>query len=191
MNSQVWIYFLGTYLLGAVPTAYLLVRLMTGEDIRVLGDGNVGAKNTFVSVSKWLGFSIAGIDITKGWIVISAGRLLGFNEGTILIAGAAVVIGHDFSIFLNLQGGQGMAATVGVFLALFPQITLGAFLAFLVFLALTRHWDLSSVLAFFLLVLFLWITGRPGQQIIFVMLLLPWIALSKMIQNWQKRRLAI
>jgi len=191
MNSQAWLLFLGAYLVGAVPTAYLLVRLITGDDIRILGDGNVGAKNTFESVSRWLGIFIAGIDITKGWMVINAARLFGFSEGTVLFAGAAVVLGHDFSIFLNFRGGQGMAATVGIFLALFPQITLGAFLAFLVFLALTKHWDLSCGLAFFLLTISLWITGRPNEQILFVMLLLPWIAFSKIIQNWKKRRLAI
>ena len=191
MNSQAWLLFLGAYLVGAVPTAYLLVRLITGDDIRILGDGNVGAKNTFESVSRWLGIFIAGIDITKGWMVINAARLFGFSEGTVLFAGAAVVLGHDFSIFLNFRGGQGMAATVGIFLALFPQITLGAFLAFLVFLALTKHWDLSCGLAFFLLTISLWITGRPNEQILFVMLLLPWIAFSKIIQNRKKRRLAI
>jgi len=191
MYSQAWIFFLGAYLLGAVPTAYIVVRLAMGEDIRILGDGNVGAKNTYESVSKWMGFTVAGLDITKGWLVINLARQLDFNEGTILLAGAALVIGHDFSVFLNFQGGQGMAATVGIFLALFPLITLGAFLTFLTFLSLTKHWDLSCGLGFFILVLSLWITGKPNQQILFVMLLLPWIALSKMIQKWQKRRLLI
>jgi glycerol-3-phosphate acyltransferase PlsY len=165
--------------------------MLKGEDIRTLGDGNVGAKNTYESISKWIGFSVAGIDIAKGWLIISTARKLGVGDGTILLAGAAVVLGHDFSIFLNFQGGQGMAITVGVFLALFPQITLAAFIAFLIFLALTKNWDISSGLAFFLLVLGLWITGHPNQQIIFAMLLLPLIALSKMIQNWQKQRLVV
>jgi glycerol-3-phosphate acyltransferase PlsY len=191
MNPQLWMLYLGAYLLGAVPTAYLVVRLTSGEDIRLLGDGNVGAKNTYESVSKWMGFLVAGIDITKGWIVINIARELGFNDGAVLIAGAAAVIGHDFSVFLNFQGGQGMAATVGVLLALFPQLTLAAVIIFLVFLSLIRNWDLSCGLAFFLLVLGLWITDQPTRQILFVMLLLPWIAVSKIIQNWQKQHLAI
>lgn len=191
MNSQTWIFLLGAYLLGAVPTAYIMVRLTTGEDIRLLGDGNVGAKNTYQSVSKAMGFAVAGVDIFKGWLVINLARQLGFYEGTVLLAGAALVIGHDFSVFLHFQGGQGMAATLGVFLALFPHITLGAFLLFLIFLSLTKHWDLSCGLGFFLLVLSLWIAGKPNQQILFAMLLLPWIVLSKLIQNWQKRRLLI
>lgn len=191
MNSQTWIFLLGAYFLGAVPTAYVIVRLATGEDIRLLGNGNVGAKNTYGSVSKTMGFAVAGVDIFKGWLVINLARQFEFNDGIVLLAGAALVIGHDFSVFLNFQGGQGMAVTLGVFLALFPQITLGAFLGFLIFLALTKHWDLSCGLGFFLLVLSLWITGKPNQQILFAMLLLPWIALSKMIQNRQKRRLLI
>jgi glycerol-3-phosphate acyltransferase PlsY len=191
METPTWILLLGAYLLGAIPTAYILVRLVTGGDIRILGDGNVGAKNTYESVSRGMGFVVAGVDIAKGWLIINLSKYLDFSVGEILLAGAALVIGHDFPVFLNFQGGQGMAATVGVFLALFPQITAGAFLAFLVFLTLTKNWDLSCGLGFFLLVLSLWITGKPDQQILFAMLLLPWIALSKMIQSWQKRRLVI
>jgi glycerol-3-phosphate acyltransferase PlsY len=101
METPIWILLLGAYLLGAIPTAYILVRLATGEDIRVLGDGNVGAKNTYESVSKWMGFFIAGVDIAKGWLVINLSRHLDFREGMILLAGAVLVIGHDFSVFLN------------------------------------------------------------------------------------------
>jgi len=191
MTSQTWMYLLGAYLLGSVPTAYLLVRLATGQDIRLLGDGNVGAKNTYESVAKWMGFSVAGLDITKGWMVVKTARQLGFSEGMVLLAGAALILGHDFSIFLHFQGGQGMAATVGVFFALFPLITLAAFLTFLVLFGLTKSWDLSCGLGFCLLIISVWITDHPLQRLIFAMLILPWIGLRKMIQNWQGRRLAV
>ena len=191
MNTQAWMLLVGSYIVGSIPTAYLLVRFITGEDIRHLGDGNVGAKNTFESVGKLIGFLVAGVDIGKGLLAITAARNLGFGDILVLLAGAFVVIGHDFSIFLGFQGGQGMAATVGVFGALFPQMTLLAFLLFLILLAFSRNWDLSCGIALFLLVAGLWVTDHPLNQVVFCMLLLPWIAFSKFIQNWRSHRLAI
>lgn len=191
MNSQIWMLLLGSYLIGAIPTAYLLVRFVTGEDIRFLGDGNVGAKNTFESAGKLIGLMVACVDIGKGFLAISAARNLGFGNNLVLLAGALVVIGHDFSVFLGFQGGQGMAATVGVFGALFPQITLLAFIVFLILLAITRNWDLSCGIGFFLLVVSVWWTDHPTSHVVFCMLLLPWIAFSKFVQNWRSRRLAI
>ena len=191
MNSQIWMLLLGSYLIGAIPTAYLLVRFITGEDIRFLGDGNVGAKNTFESAGKLIGLMVACVDIGKGFLAISAARNLGFGNNLVLLAGALVVIGHDFSVFLGFQGGQGMAATVGVFGALFPQITLLAFIVFLILLAITRNWDLSCGIGFFLLVVSVWWTDHPTSHVVFCMLLLPWIAFSKFVQNWRSRRLAI
>lgn len=191
MISQVWLLLLGAYLLGSIPSAYLIVRVSTGEDIRYMGDGNVGAKNAYESVGKLIGFSIAAADIGKGFLAVTAARHFGFSEGLILLAGGCVVLGHDFSIFLGFQGGQGMAATVGVFGALFPQAILLAFISFLIILALTRNWDLSCGIAFFLLVAGLWISGHPTKQILFSMLLLPWIALRKLIQTWQTHRLSV
>jgi len=189
--SQTWILLLGEYLLGSIPTAYLLVRITSGEDIRYLGEGNVGAKNTFVSVGKLLGLSIAAVDIGKGFLAVTTARNMGFPEGVTILSGACVVLGYDFSVFLGFQGGQGMAATVGVFGALFPQVTLFAFITFLVILALTRNWDLSCGIGFFLLIAGLWITDQPTRLIIYSMLLLPWIALRKLIQSWQGRRFAV
>ncbi|MGB2964852.1 MAG: glycerol-3-phosphate acyltransferase [Anaerolineales bacterium] len=191
MINQAWFLLLGAYLLGSIPSAYLIVRVTIGEDIRYFGDGNVGAKNAYESVGKLIGFSIAAADIGKGFLAVTAARNLGFSEGLVLLAGGCVVLGHDFSIFLGFQGGQGMAATVGVFGALFPLVTLLAFISFLILLALTRNWDLSCGIAFFLLVVGVWLSGYPTKQILFSMLLLPWIALSKLIQSWRTRRFSV
>ena len=191
MSSPNWILLLGAYLLGSIPTAYLLVRFSSGEDLRFLGNGNLGAKNAYESAGRLIGLFIAAIDIGKGFLAVSAARNFGFSNGIVLLAGACVVIGHDFSVFLGFQGGQGMAATVGVFGALFPQVTLFAFFVFLVMFALSNNWDLSCGIAFFLLVAGLWITDQPTRQVLYSMILLPWIALKKLIQSWQARRFAV
>lgn len=43
----VWvIVIVASYLLGSIPTAYLLVKMKLGVDIRDLGSGNVGTTNS-------------------------------------------------------------------------------------------------------------------------------------------------
>jgi glycerol-3-phosphate acyltransferase PlsY len=163
MTLQVWLLLLGAYLLGSIPTSFLAVRFVTGQDIRQLGDGNPGAKNTFLSVGKGIG----------------------------LLAGALVILGHDFSVFLNFGGGQGMAATVGVFAALYPLVTLLAFLLFLIALAVSKNWDLSCAAGFILLVGAVWVVGVSLLQRLFPLLMLPWIALCKVIQSRVSHRYAI
>lgn len=190
MSGQTLMLLLGAYLLGSIPAAYLVTRYTTGEDIRYLGNGNVGAKNTYESVGKQAGFAVAVFDVGKGILTVAAARYLSFSEGVILLAGACVVLGHDFSIFLGFQGGQGMAATVGVFSVLFPQVTLLALAASLLAFALTRNWDLSCGIGFFILVAGLWFSGHSIKKILFTVLLLPLIGIKKLLQVWQARRLA-
>jgi glycerol-3-phosphate acyltransferase PlsY len=191
MTTQTILFLLGAYLFGSLPTAYILTRILTGKDIRQLGDGNVGGKNTFESVGKLAGFSVSVIDIGKGLLTIAAAKYLSMSEGVILLAGACVVLGHDFSIFLGFQGGQGMAATAGVFGGLFPMVTILAVATFFLTLAVTKNWDVSCAVGLLLLVIGVWITGHSINQILFSILILPWIGVKKLIQDWQARRIAI
>jgi glycerol-3-phosphate acyltransferase PlsY len=191
MTTQTLLFLLGAYLVGSLPTAYIITKILTGEDIRQLGDGNVGAKNTFESVGKLAGFTVSLIDISKGFLTITAAKSLALSEVVILIAGACVVLGHDFSIFLGFQGGQGMAATAGVFGGLFPVVTLLAVSTFFLSLAVTKNWDLSCAIGFLLLIAGVWITGHTINQILFSILILPWIGIKKLIQVWQERRVVI
>ena len=59
MTGKTLMLLLGAYLLGSIPAAYLVTRFTTGEDIRYLGNGNVGAKNTYETVGKQAGFAVA------------------------------------------------------------------------------------------------------------------------------------
>lgn len=191
MISQTWLILLGAYLLGAIPFAYIVTRIVARADIRQLGDGNVGAKNTFESVGKLPGLVVAVADFGKGVLAVVMARTFSESETTILMAGASAVLGHDFSIFLRLQGGQGMAATIGVFGALFPVATLVGVLALAIVLALTHNWDLSSGIGLVLLIIMLWWTGQSPLRLLYAIALLPVIGLKKILQSWQRRRLAV
>ena len=185
MNAQHLFVLLCTYLLGSLPSAYIVTHVTTGKDIRNLGNGNAGAKNTFESVGKVAGISVFLLDIAKGALAIALARFITQNEDVILIAGACAVFGHDFPLFLRFKGGQGMATTVGVFGALFPLETGLGFAAFALVLAITRHWDYSCLVGFVFLVATMWITGQSLKRVIYTVIILPIIGLNKLLQVWQ------
>jgi acyl phosphate:glycerol-3-phosphate acyltransferase len=105
----------GGYLIGSIPTAYLLVRRTAGIDIRTTGSGNVGAFNAFTVVqSKTMGILVGVLDGIKGLVIaLIAGQLLGGSfwiQSTALSAG---IIGHNFPLWLRFRGGRGLAPAAG------------------------------------------------------------------------------
>lgn len=188
MISQALPCILIAYLLGSIPSAYLITRLILGKDIRHLGDGNMGAKNVFHSVG-WLPGVVVGImDITKGALAIVISRAFQQPEGIVLAAGMGAILGHDFPLFAHFRGGQGMATIVGTLCMLFPWETLIAACVFSLVLVLSRNWNFTCAVAFILLILVLWINGKPPKQIIYPFLALPTLAIRKYMQQRQNPR---
>ena len=181
MSTQAWAVLLGAYLLGSIPSAYLVARFAAGVDIRQVGDGNMGAKNTFESVGWLPGLVAAAADVGKGALSVAMARQFKLPENVVLLAGACVVLGHDFPLFLGFRGGQGMAAIVGIFGVLFPYETGIALLVLAAALAITRNWDLSCTICFGLLPVSLWLAGRPPKRVLYPVLLLPTIGVKKLM----------
>ncbi len=104
------------YLLGSIPTAYLLVRWTSGADIRRAGSGNVGTLNSYlVTKSRLVGASVLIVDVLKGAAsVIVAGAVAGREFATLGLAGAMAVLGHNFPVWLGFRGGRGLATAAGV-----------------------------------------------------------------------------
>lgn len=187
MTSSTGAVLLGAYLLGSIPSAYVVARLVAGVDIRRVGDGNMGAKNTYLTIGRLPGFTVAAADIGKGALAVALARYLRMPDGVVYWAGALAVLGHDFPIFLGFRGGQGMAAMVGVFGVLFPREMLISLCAIAVAFLLTRNWDLSCAIGFVLLPTLMWLGGQPVRRILYPILLLPTIGLSKVLQIWRTR----
>ena len=188
MTLQAWAVLFGAYLLGSIPSAYLVARLVARVDIRQVGNGNMGAKNTFESVGKLAGLVVAAADIAKGALGVVMARQFELPENVVMLAGACIVLGHDFPIFVRFRGGQGMAAIVGVFGVLFPRETGIALLVLGLVLLITHNWDLSCGICFGLLPILLWLTGQPPRRVFYPVFLLPTIGLKKLMQAWQARR---
>lgn len=108
------------YLLGSIPSAYLLVRWKSNLDIRRVGSGNVGTLNSFeVTGSKTIGAAVLVLDLLKGIFAVVLSTT--FIEGGFWIAGFAglgVTIGHNYPVWLGFRGGRGLAPAAGVMFAL-------------------------------------------------------------------------
>ena len=142
------------YLVGSIPTAYLITRLVRKQDIRHIGGGNIGALNTIREVGKLPGFTVILIDMAKGAAAVCiAFFALGVPPLFVMLAGFAVVIGHLWMIFLKFSGGRGMGTAIGsivTILSLYGEWTvLGVFAAFIVIpLLTTRNVPLSMFAGF-------------------------------------------
>ncbi len=107
------------YLLGSIPTAYLMARAW-GRDAFALGTRNPGAANVFRTVGRVPGALALLGDAGKGVLAVVVADIIGVEGAWRLIPGAAAVLGHLHSVFLGLRGGGGLATTIGVTLAVIP-----------------------------------------------------------------------
>ena len=110
------------YVLGSLPTAYLVGRLARGIDVRQAGEGNVGARNAFHEVGHGWGLAVFAVDIAKG----AAVALLYARSPLwqLALAGGFLVLGHAYPVWLRFVGGKGLACAGGFTIALFPLAAL-------------------------------------------------------------------
>ena len=107
------------YLWGAVPTAYIVARYINGIDIRNYGSGNVGASNAAEHVGGRIGLAIGLFDaIGKGSLVVVIASFLDQDLAVQVGIGLAAIVGHNWSVYLRMTGGRGIATSLGVILGL-------------------------------------------------------------------------
>jgi len=116
------------YVVGSFPTSYIVVHRITGRDIRDMGDGNPGMMNVWDSVGFRAALVVGLGDIGKGMAAVGIAHLMGVELAGAVLAALVAVLGHDYSIFLRLHGGNGMATSVGGIVALAPIAALPAVL---------------------------------------------------------------
>lgn len=155
------------YLIGGIPFGYLLVRLKTGQDVRSMGSGNIGATNVLRTSGRAMGIVTLLLDIAKGWLAVwLAGRLTGGDVATMSAAAVAVVLGHAFPIFLKFQGGKAVASFVGAAIALAPWALLATTVVFVAVVAKTKYVSLGSIIGAALFPLGVWMIYHPGWQVV-------------------------
>jgi len=135
------------YLIGSIPTAYILVKKLKGVDIRTVGSGNVGASNASRILGKWGFISVLTADALKGLIPVLVLKYMYGENDLVLLGTISVVLGHTFTIFLGFKGGKGVATGLGVFIALAPISTAIAAVVFGILIYFFRMISLSSIFA--------------------------------------------
>ena len=160
MSVEFGLLIAGAYLLGSVPTAYLVAKWSRGIDIRQYGSGNIGASNILRSTSKWLAIPVTIFDIGKGVLAVWVAQLLGLGVTEQIVVGLAAILGHNWPVFLRFQGGRGIFTSLGVILILSPIIGL-IILVVAYSLAPFRKLSLGVLIALVSLPILSWFFGQP------------------------------
>jgi glycerol-3-phosphate acyltransferase PlsY len=140
------------YLIGSIPSGYLIVRAAEGGDVRETGSGGTGATNVSRSAGKGAGILTLVLDVIKGVFVVFLAGILSdglfpYADWTIAFAGVLAILGHIFPVWLRFRGGKGVATALGVFLMLAPIVTVIALVVFAIIFALTRYVSFASLVA--------------------------------------------
>ena len=135
------------YLIGAIPTGLIVVRLLSGEDIRRHGSGNIGTVNVLRVAGTGTAVVVLAVDILKGMVPVMLAVRMGLPSWTVVAGGLAAIAGHNWSVFLKFQGGKGIATSFGVLLALSWPAAAVAGAVWVVAVAITRYSSLGSLLA--------------------------------------------
>lgn len=170
---QVLIAIIISYIIGSIPSGFLLTKYVMKKDVRQYGSGNIGATNVARVMGLKSGVLVAVFDILKGYLGVLVGQMiLGSNLSTaILFVAVAAIAGHDWSLFLGFSGGKGVATTFGVILRLYPLAFLIYAVIWITLVFITRYVSLGSILGSMSLPITLYFSSFAGRHVFFAVLL--------------------
>lgn len=129
------------YIIGAMPISVLLSRVILKKDLREVGSGNIGTSNAYRAGGFLFAFSVAAIDIGKGFVAVQ--YVLPDSTAALF----ATCFGQMFSLFLGFKGGKGVATYIGSLIGLNWQYGLSIALSWLAITKLLQMPFISSLLA--------------------------------------------
>lgn len=173
-----------SYIIGSLPTAYILGKVLKGIDIRKHGSGNVGATNALRVLGTGPGLVVLLIDLFKGFVptvfiadYLIAGKSILAPDTLRLLLGASSICGHNWTIFLDFNGGKGVATTLGMLLGLSLRVK-GIGLIFCLVLAIwlmifliSRMVSAASIISGLSLPVFMLIFKQQSVLVVFSLLL--------------------
>lgn len=133
-----------SYLLGSISFGMIIAKLAGGPNLREVGSKNTGATNVLRVMGVKVGFTVFVLDILKALIACIIGRVwMGLNGA--MIAGLAVVLGHNWPCFFQFKGGKGVASTLAVMLMTFPIPAVICYIVAIGLIAATKFVSLGSI----------------------------------------------
>lgn len=153
------------YLLGSISFGMIVSKLAGGPNLREVGSKNTGATNVLRVMGVKVGLLVFVLDILKALIACIIGRVwMGLNGA--MIAGLAVVIGHNWPCFFQFKGGKGVASTLAVMLMTFPVPAIICYVVAIVLIATTKYVSLGSITLAALFALMVIITNWANWLVI-------------------------
>lgn len=142
---------IGAYLIGSIPTGYIVVKIFTGQDIRTIGSGSTGATNVKrVMGKKWF-FTVMLLDAFKGALPVILAKVFVTSFTAIglipVLCAVAAILGHSKSIFLGFTGGKSVATGIGTIIALNWQVGLLIAAIWSVITYISKYVSLGSIIA--------------------------------------------
>ena len=178
---------LGAYLWAGIPSGYLVGRYLKGIDIRRYGSGTVGSANVTAHVGRRPGFLLGVFDcLGKGALPVVVAKLLDQSVGVQAGAGLAAITAHNWSPYLRLTGGRGVATAVGVVFGfqMFGELLVLAavmgIIGYYVFHEIA-FWTLMSMLALPALAL---LFGREAEVLYMTLAIVAILILKRLTANW-------
>ena len=159
------------YLIGSIPTGYIIVKAKTGQDIRTIGSGSTGATNVKRVLGKNYFFLVMFLDALKGALPVILAKLfvtVGVSLGLApVIAAVAVIIGHSKSIFLQFKGGKSVASGVGTILALNWMVGIIIAIVWGVITYTTKYVSVGSIIALVVSPFIMYFLNAPIAYVVY------------------------
>jgi glycerol-3-phosphate acyltransferase PlsY len=154
------------YLLGSVPTGYLVGRTF-GVDVRIVGSGNIGTANVLRAAGKWAAILTLVGDMLKGFAPVVVARVatddLWVHAGVAL----AAVVGHCWPVFLKFKGGKAVATGAGTSIGLAPVVGLGLFAFWWAVVLVSRYTSLGAIAVMIVSPVVFLLTGQPLAYVVY------------------------
>ena len=183
------------YLLGGIPTAYLVARFAAGIDIRSYGSGNVGASNALAHLGAKAGVAIGLFDlIGKGILPVLLARTLDAGLGVQVVVGLAAVAGHNWSPYIRFTGGRGVGTAGGVMLgfALWYEALIATILIAGIGRFVLKDTGLLTLVALIALPITaiavgaIGLAGRPTEVVFMCTLIGVLLVAKRLTANWER-----
>ncbi len=134
-----------SYILGSIPSGYVVGKLWKGIDVQTKGSGNIGATNVLRVLGWGPALVVLGCDLAKGALSVYLG-ILAYGTHGVALCGMAAAIGGAYSVFLRFRGGKGIGVGSGIVIAAMPMVAAVLAPVWLVVVLLTRYVSLGSVI---------------------------------------------
>lgn len=167
------------YLLGSLPTAWLVMKAKTGQDLHRFGSGNIGATNLTKQLGKAWGAPVFLFDAAKGALALLLARRTGASLTTQLLCAFCAVLGHNFPLWLGFKGGKGVSTTLGIIAVVNPPVCLICLAVWYVVFKLKGYVSLASLIALATAPPALVIAGQEKEALVCLLLAL--------LSVWQHR----